>query len=323
VHGLFADAPGHVAEARAGDGLALDVLALVLEDLLQIVHGAVAGGLRAGQAAAVGKALAGEHAVFPHALETAVLAEQIADLAAAHAHVAGGNVAVRPDVAVQGRHEALAETHDLGVGFAGRIEVRAALAAADGQAGQGVLEDLLEAQELDDAGIDVRLEAQAALVRADRTVELAAVTDIGMILALVIHPYDAEREHPFRLDHPVQQVGFHIFGMCVDYGGDGREHFFNGLDKFRLIAVLFLHILNDTGDISIHFGKSSSKTCYLLDNPCADCLKIIITYSWAKYNPENQAWKLVIMSTISAPMRFWASTVAAPMCGVQETIGWL
>ena len=28
------------------------------------------------------------------------------------------------------------------------------------------------------------------------------------------------------------------------------------------------------------------------------------------------------MSTISAPMRFCASTVAAPMCGVQETIGW-
>ena len=30
----------------------------------------------------------------------------------------------------------------------------------------------------------------------------------------------------------------------------------------------------------------------------------------------------LMMSTISAPMRFWASTVAAPMCGVQETIGW-
>ena len=31
---------------------------------------------------------------------------------------------------------------------------------------------------------------------------------------------------------------------------------------------------------------------------------------------------LEMMSTISAPMRFCASTVAAPMCGVQETIGW-
>ena len=92
---------------------------------------------------------------------------QVADLTAAHAHVAGGNVDVGPDVAVQGGHEALAEPHDLGVGLAGGIKVGAALAAADGQAGQGVLEDLLEAQELDDAGIHVGLEAQAALVGAD------------------------------------------------------------------------------------------------------------------------------------------------------------
>ena len=33
--------------------------------------------------------------------------------------------------------------------------------------------------------------------------------------------------------------------------------------------------------------------------------------------------KLSVMSTISAPMRFWASLVAAPMWGVQETLGWL
>ncbi len=33
------------------------------------------------------------------------------------------------------------------------------------------------------------------------------------------------------------------------------------------------------------------------------------------------AYSLETMSTISAPMRFCASTVAAPMCGVQETIG--
>ena len=30
-----------------------------------------------------------------------------------------------------------------------------------------------------------------------------------------------------------------------------------------------------------------------------------------------------IMSTISMPMRCWASLVAAPMWGVQETLGWL
>src|SRR5699024_9517177 len=186
VQGLLADAPGHVAEAGAGDGLALDVLALVLEDLLEVVHGAVAGGLGAGQAAAVGEALAGEHAVLPHALQAAVLAEQIADLTAAHAHVAGGHVDVGPDVAVQSGQIALAEAHDLRVGLAGGVEVRAALAAADGQTGEAVLEDLLKAQELDDAGVDVGLEAQAALVGADGAVELAAVADVGVVVAVVV-----------------------------------------------------------------------------------------------------------------------------------------
>ena len=56
--------------------------------------------------------------------------------------------------------------------------------------------------------------------------------------------------------------------------------------------------------------------------------KIIITHPRLKNKrgcmcemTEIYALKFVIMSTISAPMRFWASTVAAPMCGVQETIG--
>ena len=42
----------------------------------------------------------------------------------------------------------------------------------DGQAGQAVFEDLLKAQELDDAGVDIGLEAQAALVGADSAVKL-------------------------------------------------------------------------------------------------------------------------------------------------------
>ena len=42
------------------------------------------------------------------------------------------------------------------------VEVAAALAAAHGQRGQRVLEDLLEAQELDDAQRHARVEAQPA-----------------------------------------------------------------------------------------------------------------------------------------------------------------
>ena len=52
---------------------------------------------------------------------------------------------------VQFGHKGLAEAHDFGIRLALRVEVGAALAATDGQAGEGVFEDLLEAQELDDA----------------------------------------------------------------------------------------------------------------------------------------------------------------------------
>src|SRR5690606_41500146 len=61
-----------------------------------------------------------------------------------------GDVGVLADMAVQLGHEALAEPHDLGVAAALRVEVGAALAAADRHAGERVLERLLEPEELDD-----------------------------------------------------------------------------------------------------------------------------------------------------------------------------
>ena len=294
VHGLLADAPGDVAEAGAGDGLALDVLALVLEDLLEVVHRAVAGGLGTGEAAAVAEALAGEDAVLPHALEAAVLAVEVADLAAAHAHVAGGDVDVGPDVAVESGHEALAEAHDLGVGLAGGIEVSAALAAADGQAGQAVFEDLLKAQELDDAGVDIGLEAQAALVRADSAVKLAAVTDVGVIIAVVVHPHDAEGEHALGLDHAVQEVGLLVLGVLVHHGGDRGEDLLNGLNKLGLVPVFLLHVLDYAGNISIHWTVPPQILQSGRDNapPNSPCTYIIPSFSKKlNRNPLRKTWK--------------------------------
>ena len=259
---LLADAPGHVAEASSGNGLALDVLALVLEHFHQIVDSAVAGGLRTGQGAAIGQALAGQNAVLEGALQAAILAIQVADLTAAHAHVAGGNVNVGPDVTIQSGHEALAETHDLCVGLAGGIEVSAALAAADGQTGQGVLEDLLEAQELDDAGIHVGLEAQAALIGAKSTIELAAIADVGVGLAGVVGPHNTEGEHTLGLNHTAQQVNSLVLGVCGDNGVQRAQDFFNGLHELGLTAVLFLNGFNNAFDISIHDVLAPSLIIY-------------------------------------------------------------
>ena len=159
-----------------------------LEHLLGEEDGAVAGGLGAHQRAAPGEALAGEDAGLVAVGDALVLAEQVADLAAADADVAGGDVGVLADVAVQLGHEGLAEAHDLVVAAALGVEVGAALAAADGHAGQGVLEDLLEAEELDDAQVHRGVEPQAALVGAERGVELHAEAAVDLHLAGVVRP---------------------------------------------------------------------------------------------------------------------------------------
>ena len=81
---LLHDAPADVAVAGDRQALALDGIVLVLQDFLQIVDCAIAGGFRTDQGAAVAHALAGQNTVLPDALQTAVLAVQVADLAAAN-----------------------------------------------------------------------------------------------------------------------------------------------------------------------------------------------------------------------------------------------
>ena len=93
------------------------------------VDEAVAGRFRADEAAAVGKPFAGEHR--GEAVGQAfVLAEKVADFAAANADVAGGNVGIRADVAEQLAHERLAEAHHFAVALAFGVKIRAALGTA-------------------------------------------------------------------------------------------------------------------------------------------------------------------------------------------------
>ena len=142
----------------------------------------------------------------------------------------------------QFRHEGLAETHDFGVGLALRVEVGSALAAAHRQAGQGVLQDLLEAEELDDAFVHARVEAQTALVRADRGVELDAVTAVDLHLALIVGPCDAELHHALRLDDALKHARLLIFRMLRNHRLEAFENLANGLQELRLVAVALFHL---------------------------------------------------------------------------------
>ena len=95
-------------------------------------------------------------------------------------------------MAIELSHKALAETHNFSVGFALRIKVAAALAAAHRESGQTVFQDLLKPEEFDDGKVDGRMQSQAALVRTDGVVELDAVAGVHADLAAVVHPRNAE-----------------------------------------------------------------------------------------------------------------------------------
>ncbi len=152
------------------------------------------------------QALAGQHA-GEFVADAFVLAEHEADLASAHADVAGGNVGVRADVAAQLGHEALAEAHHFVVALALGIEIASALAAAHGQRGQGVLEHLFKCEEFQDSKIDRGMEAQAALVGADGAVHLDAEAAIDLDIALVIEPRHTEHNEALGLGDALQDFG--------------------------------------------------------------------------------------------------------------------
>ena len=238
--GLLGRVDRDVTRAGDDDALAVKAGALRGEHLGREVDEAVAGGLGAHVGAAPGQALAGQDARVEAVLEALVLAEHVADLAATHADVAGGHVGVGADVAGELSHEGLAKTHDLGVGLALGVEVRAALAATHGQAGQGVLEDLLEAEELDDRQVDGGVEAQAALVGAERGVVLDAEAAVHVDVALVVGPRDAELDLALGLDDAVDDRQVGVFGVTLGEGGDGQEDLVDGLVELGLGGVAAL-----------------------------------------------------------------------------------
>ena len=149
-------------------------------------------------------------------------------------------------MSVELSHEALAESHNFSVGFALGIEVGTALAAADGKAGQGVLEDLLEAEELDDTEVYGRMEAKTSLVRADGAVKLDAVTVIDLDLTLVIYPRDTEQDLALGSCQTLKKRFFSVLVLvCLDHDAQGLKNFFHCLMELGLCGVLCDHSLQD------------------------------------------------------------------------------
>ena len=200
------------------------------------VNRAVAGCLGASEGAAEGEAFTGQDA-GPLIAKALVLAKHVADLSCAGANVTSWHVGVWTNVAGKLSHKGLAKRHNLAVRLALWIKVGAALATAHGECSQGVLEDLLKAEELQDRQVNCWMETKAALVRSNCGVKLDAVSAINLNVASVVNPRNTEHNNALWLDKTLKQSGFLELWMCVKCRLDGGKNFFCCLDKLRLICV--------------------------------------------------------------------------------------
>ena len=175
--------------------------------------------------------------------ELLVLSEEETYLASTYADVAGRHVNVGTDMAVELVHESLAEAHHLSLALAAGREVGTALGTAHGQRGERVLEGLLEGEELQDTEVHRLVVAQTAFVRADGVVVLDAVAHVGLNLALVVGPGDAELDDSIGDAEALHEIVFLKFGVLVVLFFDGGEHLAHCLDVLRLIGESSFQIL--------------------------------------------------------------------------------
>ena len=159
-------------------------------------------------------------------------------------------------MAIEFTHEGLAERHDFAVGFALRVEVGAAFAAAHREGGEGVLEDLFESEELQDAEVHGRMEAEAALVGADCAVELNAVALIDLDFALVVNPGNLEENGAFRNDDAFENFVLFITGVSVEELAERFENFGHALNEFLFPRRGLLDILKHSLCIAVHVNLS-------------------------------------------------------------------
>ena len=224
LRGLEASTPGNVTEARDANGLAFNAHTLVLEHFTSEVETTEASSFRADEGTTPGLTLAGED-TFEVSSGTLVLAVHVANFASTNTNITSGNIAVWSNVTEEFSHEGLAETHDLSIRLALGVEIRATLSTTHGERGEGVLEDLVEAKELDDGKVNRGMETETTLVWANGGVVLDTEATVDLDLALIIEPWNTEHDDTFGLNKAA-----HDFSELRALFPEGNKTLSNGLD---------------------------------------------------------------------------------------------
>src|SRR5690606_20711270 len=124
-----------------------------------------------------------------------VLPEKIPDLSSAYTNIASWNVEVGAYEAVKLGHKILAELHHFLFRTAFVFDIRTAFSAPHRKAGEAVFGCLFESKEFKDTQVYSRLEAQSALVGANRAVHLHPVTPVDLHFTLIVQPWNTEHNY--------------------------------------------------------------------------------------------------------------------------------
>ncbi|CAH0327520.1 hypothetical protein SRABI128_06187 [Microbacterium sp. Bi128] len=161
-------------------------------------------------------------------------------------------------MAVQLGHEGLAETHDFGVRASAGVEIGAALAAADRHAGQGILEDLLEAKELNDSKVYRGVESQATLIGAQRRIELHPEAAVDLEAAGVVRPRHAEDDLPFGLAEPLEDSSFKELRVAVVHRSETFKDLDDCLVELHFAGIPCQHRVPDDFKPCVHCNSLNS-----------------------------------------------------------------
>ena len=204
------------------------------------------------------EAFTSQNAVVVSVADSLVLSEKIADFATADTDVTCGNINMRTDMTIKFGHKRLTEFHNFVVGFAFRIEVRAAFATANRKPRQGIFENLLKSQELQNTEVDTGMETQTAFVRSDRGIHLHAIPAIDVSDIVIVLPSHAESYDTLRFDNAFKKFAFFVLRIFLENRNNRRQNFLNRVLKLRLIGIPLFNQIKNIVYILLHIGHKKN-----------------------------------------------------------------
>src|SRR5690606_29313449 len=112
----------------------------------------------------------------------------------------------------------------------------------------------LEAEKLDDPEVDRRMEAQAALVRAESAVEADTEPAVDVHLAAVVLPRHAEDDLPLGLADPLDDLVLRVLRVFAQDRRKRRGYLRNCLKELAFAGISALDVLNDPLDSRLDFS---------------------------------------------------------------------